>query len=85
MSAEVFLDTNVLVYAVAKNDPRAEIATALVAKGGRISVQVLNEFAIIARRKLNWPWPDWSNLWPHSACSVLTRSLSASQPTRQRW
>jgi predicted nucleic acid-binding protein len=58
MSAEVFLDTNILVYAAAKNDPRAEIATALVAKGGRISVQVLNEFAAIARRKLNWPWPD---------------------------
>jgi predicted nucleic acid-binding protein len=58
MSAEVFLDTNILVYAAAKNDPRAEIATALLAKGGRISVQVLNEFAAIARRKLNWPWPD---------------------------
>jgi predicted nucleic acid-binding protein len=58
MSAEVFLDTNVLVYAAAKNDPRAEVATALLAKGGRISVQVLNEFANIARRKLNWPWPD---------------------------
>jgi predicted nucleic acid-binding protein len=58
MNAEVFLDTNILVYAVAKNDPRAEIATALVAQGGRISVQVLNEFAAIARRKLKWPWPD---------------------------
>src|SRR6266446_7727860 len=58
MSADVFLDTNILVYAAAKNDPRAEIATALLAKGGRISVQVLNEFAAIARRKLNWPWQD---------------------------
>src|ERR1700730_2862890 len=58
MSGDVFLDTNILVYAAAKNDPRAEIATALLAKGGRISVQVLNEFANIAHRKLNWPWPD---------------------------
>jgi predicted nucleic acid-binding protein len=58
MSAEVFLDTNILIYATAKNDPRAEIATALLAKGGRISVQVLNEFAAIARPKLNWPWPN---------------------------
>ncbi len=58
MSADVFLDTNILIYAAAKDDPRAEIATALVAKGGRISVQVLNEFAAIARRKLNWPWAD---------------------------
>jgi predicted nucleic acid-binding protein len=58
MSADDFLDTNILVYAASKNDPRAEIATALLAKGGRISVQVLNEFAAIARRKLNWPCPD---------------------------
>jgi predicted nucleic acid-binding protein len=58
MSDEVFFDTNILIYAAAKNDPRAEIATALLAKGGRISVQVLNEFAATARRKLNWPWPD---------------------------
>jgi predicted nucleic acid-binding protein len=58
MSADVFLDTKVLVYAAAKDDPRAAIATALLAKGGRISVQVLNEFASVARRKLNWPWPD---------------------------
>src|SRR5919198_1035770 len=25
---------------------------------GTISVQVLNEFTNIARRKLNWPWPE---------------------------
>jgi predicted nucleic acid-binding protein len=58
MSGDAFLDTNVLVYAAAKDDPRAETATALIAKGGTISVQVLNEFASIARRKLNWPWPE---------------------------
>jgi predicted nucleic acid-binding protein len=58
MKAEPFLDTNVLVYAVTSDDPRAEIAAALMAKGGRISVQVLNEFANIARRTLDWPWSD---------------------------
>jgi predicted nucleic acid-binding protein len=58
MSAEAFFDTNVLVYAAARNDPRAEVATSLLADGGTISVQVLNEFANVARRKLNWPWPD---------------------------
>ena len=58
MIADVFIDTNVLVYAAAKDDPRADIATALLAEGGTISVQVLNEFANVARRKLNWPWED---------------------------
>ena len=58
MSGEVFFDTNILIYAAAKGHPRADVVTALVAKGGAISVQVLNEFANVARRKLKWPWPD---------------------------
>lgn len=58
MNAEVFLDTNILVYAAGTQDRRAEIATALVAEGGIISVQVLNEFASVARRKLDRPWPE---------------------------
>jgi predicted nucleic acid-binding protein len=58
MNADIFLDTNVLIYAAAQDDPRAVIATALVAEGGRISVQVLNEFAAVARRKLGWAWSE---------------------------
>src|SRR5919106_3468038 len=58
MNAEAFFATEILVYAVAKDDARADVARALLAKGGAISVQVLNEFADVARRRLNWPWPD---------------------------
>ena len=58
MNADVFIDTNILVYAAAKDDPRADIATARLAEGGTISVQVLNEFTSVVRRKLNWPWED---------------------------
>jgi predicted nucleic acid-binding protein len=53
-----FLDTNVLVYAALSDDPRCAIAERLLATGGTISVQVLNEFANVARTKLKWPWPD---------------------------
>jgi predicted nucleic acid-binding protein len=53
-----FLDTNVLVYAVLSDDPRCSTAELLLAAGGTISVQVLNEFANVARGKLKWPWPD---------------------------
>ena len=53
-----FLDTNVLVYAVLSDDPRRPTAGRLLAAGGTISVQVLNEFANVARGKLNWPWLD---------------------------
>ncbi len=58
MLAKDFLDTNVLIYAIGKNDPRASKAEALLASGGRISVQSLNEFASVARRKLAMSWKE---------------------------
>ena len=53
-----FLDTNVLIYAVLSDDPRCTAAERLLAAGGTISVQVLNEFANVARGKLKWLWLD---------------------------
>jgi predicted nucleic acid-binding protein len=53
-----FLDTNVLVYAVLSDDPRCATAERVLAAGGTVSVQVLNEFANVARGKLKWPWRD---------------------------
>jgi len=56
MPVKHFLDTNVLIYAVAKNDPRASKAEALLAGGSIISIQSLNEFVSVAGRKLGMPW-----------------------------
>jgi predicted nucleic acid-binding protein len=56
MSREVFLDTNVLIYAFASSDVREARAKAVVANGGRISVQVVNEFIDVSRRKRGWSW-----------------------------
>lgn len=58
MSGEFFFDTTVLIYAVAQNDPRAETADDLLATGGTVSIQVLNEFVAVARRKLRMPWEE---------------------------
>jgi len=58
MPGNVFFDTNVLIYALAQNDPRGARAEALLAEGGVISVQVLNEFVAVARRKMRMPWKD---------------------------
>jgi predicted nucleic acid-binding protein len=58
MNAKPFFDTNVLVYVIGENDARTAPAEALVAKGGVVSVQVLNELAAVARRKLGMTWPD---------------------------
>jgi predicted nucleic acid-binding protein len=60
MLDKVFFDTNVLIYAVAMNDPRAAQAEKLLATGGMLSVQVLNEFVSVARRKLLLSWKELS-------------------------
>jgi predicted nucleic acid-binding protein len=58
MPAKDFFDTNVLIYAMGKNDPRASKAEALLASGGIVSVQSLNEFVSVARRKLGMSWNE---------------------------
>lgn len=49
---ERFFDTNVLLYLLSGDEARAERAEEEVAKGGIVSVQVLNEFAAVASRRL---------------------------------
>ncbi|MBF0562959.1 MAG: PIN domain-containing protein [Alphaproteobacteria bacterium] len=56
--AEVFFDTNILLYLLSDDLAKAERAEALLAAGGVISVQVLNEFAAMAVRKLALEWPE---------------------------
>lgn len=51
-------DSNVLLYLLAVNDEKAARARDLVADGGTISVQVLNEIANVGRRKFKMPWPE---------------------------
>lgn len=58
MKGGAFFDSNVLIYTLAENDPREPTAARLLASGGTISVQVLNEFADTARRKLRLSWTD---------------------------
>jgi len=58
MNDRPFFDTNVLVYALGQQDDRTPAAEALLAAGGVISVQVLNELAAVAHRKLKMPWAD---------------------------
>ena len=49
---DVFFDTNLLLYLLAEDAGKADQAEALLASGGVVSVQVLNEFANVAMRKL---------------------------------
>jgi predicted nucleic acid-binding protein len=53
-----FFDTNVLVYLASGDVAKADRAEATLAKGGSISVQVLNELANVARRKMQMSWDE---------------------------
>lgn len=50
--SEDFFDTNVVLYLLSADTAKADRAEALLALGGTISVQVLNEFVAVASRKL---------------------------------
>jgi predicted nucleic acid-binding protein len=82
MPVKDFFDTNVLIYAVAKNDPRAAEAEALLASGGRVSVQSLNEFASVARRKLDLSWKEVKELL-EAFCILCPDPLPISHDTHQ--
>ena len=58
MNATVFFDTNILLYTIGQHEVRTPVAEALVAQGGVVSVQVLNELASVAHRKLKMSWRD---------------------------
>jgi predicted nucleic acid-binding protein len=69
-----FFDTNVLLYLLSAEVAKAERAEALVAQGGTVSVQVLNEFASVASRKLRMPIAEIRD------CLEPIRSVCAVQP-----
>ena len=69
---KVFIDTNILLYLLSTDTLKADRAEAVVRTGGLISVQVLNELANVARRKLAMPWIEINALLEliRSVCPV---------------
>ncbi|MGK9169617.1 PIN domain-containing protein [Inquilinus limosus] len=53
-----FFDSNVLLYIASADRAKADRAERLIAEGGTISVQVLNEIANVARRKMALSWEE---------------------------
>jgi predicted nucleic acid-binding protein len=66
-----FFDTNVLLYLVSSDAAKADRAEEILASGGVVSVQVMNEAANVARRKMGLSWPETHNLLS-TMRSVLT-------------
>ncbi|MFZ0241635.1 MAG: PIN domain-containing protein [Desulfobacterales bacterium] len=71
---EVFIDTNVLLYLLSADTEKADRAEAILRAGGFISVQVLNEVANVARRKLAMPWIEINEVL------ALIRSVCPVEP-----
>ena len=53
-----FLDTNILLYLLSRDEEQAACVETIVSNGGIISVQVLNEFASVASRKLGMTYAE---------------------------
>jgi predicted nucleic acid-binding protein len=72
-TAERFFDTNVLLYLLSGNEEMANRAEAELSEGGKVSVQVLNEFASVATRKLRMAMPEVREILAaiRSLCSVI--------------
>jgi predicted nucleic acid-binding protein len=68
-----FLDTNVLLYLLSSDAAKADRADALLSAGATIGVQVLNEFANVALRKLAMPWDEITEVLSliRSRCNVV--------------
>lgn len=77
----VFFDTNVLLYLLSADERKADRAEALLAEGGVVSVQVLNEAASVCRRKLKLPWPEVRELLNavKACCEVMPLALDTHQ------
>jgi predicted nucleic acid-binding protein len=57
-----FFDSNVLAYLASGDSAKADRAEAVLRDGGAISVQVLNEIANVARRKMGMSWQETRGL-----------------------
>lgn len=55
---EHFFDTHVVLHLLSADTAKADRAEELLARGGMISVQVLNEFVAVASRKLHMPFAE---------------------------
>jgi predicted nucleic acid-binding protein len=73
MSGRVFFDTNVPLYLLSGNEALAARAEALLAGGGVVSVQALNELASVTSRKLRMTWAEIGELLAgvRASCEVV--------------
>ena len=72
--AKAFFDSNLVLYLLSTDAGKADRAEAVIGAGGIVSVQVLNEIANVARRKLNMSWPETNEFL------TLVQSICPAEP-----
>lgn len=82
---DAFFDTNVLLYLIAPDESKAGAAEEVLATGGHVSVQVLNEFTSVARRKARLAWHEIDEVLGlvRSVCSVHPLMLETHDRARR--
>lgn len=56
--SKLFIDSNVILYLLSSDVGKADKAEEIVAAGGMISVQVLNEITSVCYKKLKMDWAE---------------------------
>lgn len=76
---KAFFDTNILLYLLSADETKAMQAENTIEDGGTISVQVLNEFASVSRRKLKMPFAEIQEILSQIRimCSVEPTTVNA--------
>lgn len=74
---EAFIDTNVLLYLLSTDNDKADRAENILRAGGLISVQVLDEMASVARRKLAMTWEEIDEVLTliRSMCRIVSLTV----------
>lgn len=79
---DAFFDTNVLLYLLSSNPGKAGKTETLLAAGGVISVQVLNEMASVASRKRRMAWDEIRDML--SLVRGLCRVVPLTEETHEK-
>jgi len=79
VAKRAFIDTNVIVYLASGDARKADRSEKILAAGGVLSVQVLNEYVSVARRKLALSWTETREVIAavKSACEIVPSSVEA--------
>ena len=83
-AAKAFIDSNVILYLLSKDAKKADAAEAVLRAGGLICVQVLNEIANVALRKIRMSWTETNQFLASVRSLCAVESLTVETHDRGR-